>query len=172
MLVSLLTEKVQAPTNSELTLGQGNMQGPVLRWHYVCVDLINKNMQHNHPGTWARVQVLPRPSAPLYLHHWLLPQRDGAGFGTALCPPLNLQATSDKQSYFAQLAVSSPQPQKYGRIFSLSRCVGGLIRGSASVTSQPQTSELLSVSFLHKRMHSRLECHTNIREADTLFAPL
>lgn len=65
----------------------------------------------------------------------------------AVSPHLHLQSTSDKQSYFSQLPVSSPQAQKYIHVFSLSLCLCGRVKGFASVTWYRRQSCCLSLLF-------------------------
>lgn len=194
MHVSLLTERVQVSTKSKLTLVQGNMKGLVLRWRYACVDLIKRNMQHNHPGTWACVQVLPRPSGLLYLHHWLLPQWDGAGFGTALSLLTLICSQPQTSNHTSHSSLSVHLSLRNTYAYSLFLCVSvawfrvlpqwpasrrhqrcrlspSFTRGCTAVSSVTQTyarqTHCLHLCKSHSHAHMKLQCSSESFQSKT-----
>lgn len=127
-----------------------------------CVDGINTNAQYNHRGTRACVvQVLPRPSAQFYLHHRLL-WWDEAPTARQGCFSSPTSAVNLRQAIILLLtatcqSISTSETHTHTHIPSSSVAWLGFC-----LSDQVQTSELLSFSFLHKRMHNSLIYHTNI----------
>lgn len=123
---------------------------------WLCLCQLDKYKQYNHPGTRACVQVLPRPSGLLYLHHWLLrwDKAHSAGLG-CLCSPTSAVNLRQAVILLTATCQSTSTSEIHTDIPSFSVSLWpGL---GFCLSDQLHTSELLSVSFLHKRMHNSLK---------------
>lgn len=125
-----------------------DMQVRVLRGHNACVNRTNKTQQYNHLGTSAAVQVLLGPSGVLSLQEGRL-KGGWSPFSRAFSSPT--PAANLRQAVIPLAATC--QSLSTSETHTLLLCVLRPDSGFC-ISGRLLTSELLSVSSLHKRMHN------------------